>query len=72
MDVVILVVLARIHTAAALRKDADQPGRGLQIRFLRIRPDGGERVEPFLARLACIEGALLGFGGQANLALLFG
>ena len=71
-DVVVLGPAVLFDATLALGEDDDQPGRRFEERLVGIGPQGGERLEPFLARLAGVEFRFLGLGSFTNGALLLG
>ena len=70
MDVIVLFVFAFANPAATLCKDANQPRGDFHIRFVSIRADRGEGVDPFLRRATCVKLALFSFCRDADFLLL--
>ena len=52
--------------AIGLRKDRDQPGCGFEKGLLRVGPERGQRLQPFVRRTMLIELPLLRFRRDAN------
>ena len=59
--IVVLVARAVGKFAPALGEDDDEPGRDGEMGFFRRRPDGFQRLDPFVAAAARVEGAFLDF-----------
>ncbi len=63
-----LVAGAILKGAPALCKYHDEPGRGFQMWFVRIGPDGLQGFDPRISGCTVIEPALFFLRGQADFA----